>query len=88
MVGALVSGHQRFAEHAGAEVRDDDRDVRKSRRHRGERERIAEPQIERRRQTELLANADRQHAAVYEHTPPWCCDADAKTSRTRSSSSR
>ena len=32
-----------------------------------ERERIAEPQIERRRQAELLADADGQHAAVHEH---------------------
>ena len=32
-----------------------------------ERQRIAEPQIERRRQAELLAHADGQHAAVHEH---------------------
>ena len=38
-----------------------------ARRNGADRERIAQPQIEPARQAELLADADRQHAAVHEH---------------------
>ena len=52
---------------AGAEVRDDDRHLRMAERDRVQIERVAEADVERARQPELLAHADRQHAAVHEH---------------------
>lgn len=65
-VRALFRGHERLAEHPGAEVRHDHRHSRKARGGRGERERIAEAEIERRRESQLLSDADGQHAAVRE----------------------
>ncbi len=71
-VGALVRGHERFAQETGAEVRNDHRHLGEARGNVGERQRIAEPQIERRGEPEPLAYADREHAAVDEHRRAAC----------------
>ena len=55
-VRRVVRCHQRFAEHACAEVRDDDRHGRVALRDVGDRQRIAKTEIEVRRQPEFLAN--------------------------------
>src|SRR4051812_18713195 len=64
---ALVRRHQRLAEAAGAEVRNDDRHLRKAQRDPRYRERIAEAEVEAARQPELLPDAHAQEAAVHEH---------------------
>ena len=66
-VGALIRGHERFAQEAGAEVRNDHRHLGEARGDVRERQRIAEPQVERGGEPELLAHADGEHAAVDEH---------------------
>ena len=66
-VRTQIRQHQRFAKHAGAEVRHDERDARIRECDRVEIERVAEPHVEAARQAEPLAHADRQDAAVHEH---------------------
>ena len=79
-----VGGHQRLAKEAGAEVRNDHRHLRMADGDGGDGQRIAEPQIEPARQTELLADADRQHAAVHEHRARRGAAAAANTALDRS----
>ena len=66
-VGALIRGHERFAQEAGAEVRNDHRHLGEARGDVRERQRIAEPQVERGSEAELLPHADGEHAAMDEH---------------------
>lgn len=66
-VAALIRGHQCLPPEAGSEMRDDDRDGGKASCHRRQRERIAETKVKRRRKSELLPDADGQHATVDEH---------------------
>ncbi len=67
MFGALIGGHERFAEEPCAEVRDDHGHRRMTGSHRRDPQRIPEPEVERRRQPETLADPDGQHPAVDEH---------------------
>ncbi len=62
-----VRDHQRLAEEARAEMRDDDRHRRVRERDGVQVQGVAEADVERARQAELDARADREHAAVDEH---------------------
>ena len=77
-VGTQIRDHQRFAEKAGAEMRNDERNARVRERDRVEIDRIAESHVERAWQPELPADADRQHAAVHEHGGTWPAGGDVE----------
>jgi hypothetical protein len=71
-VAALLDRHECLAQHAGAEMRNDDRDGRKPRCHCRESQRVTESKIEGRWQAELLPDANRQHAAMHEDCRATC----------------